>query len=81
MQRADDFLRFAEGVAEEHGHSIVGVGFAAKGDHAGESFRGRREDVAREAEGRLHDEGVGAAPFGGLGGEAWAQFEIAGVEQ
>ena len=78
---AEDFLGLAERVAEEHGHRAVVEGVAAESGHLGEDFGGGRHAVFRQAVGRLHDEGVGVPPLRGLGGEAGAQFEIAGVEE
>ena len=42
---------------------------------------GGRKLVARQSEGRFHDEGVGLAPFRRLSRFPRAQFEIAGVKQ
>lgn len=67
---AENFLAFTEAVAEEDGRRAGGQGVAAKGDEVGDDFGGGREDVAREAEGGLHDEGVGAGCRAQLGGVA-----------
>lgn len=80
-EAAEELLAFAEAVAEEDGGvAVVEAGVAKAGDVA-ENLLGGREDVVRAAEGRLHDEDVGAGRGAFFGGAAGAELEIAGVEE
>jgi len=78
---AEDFLALAEAVAEQDGRGADGESVAAEREEVGDDFGGGREDVAREAERRFHDERVGARGGAGFGGVAGQEFEIAGVEE
>ena len=77
----EELLAFAEAVAEKDGRGAVGEGVAAEGYDGGEDFRRGRENVARKTIRGLHDEAVGAGCSAGFGGEAGAEFEVAGVEE
>lgn len=80
-EAAEDFLGFAETVAEEDGSFVVVEGFAAEADDALNDFGGGRETVFGLAVRRLHDEDVGFDGRARFGGEAAAEFEIASVEK
>ncbi len=79
-ERAENFLRLAERVTEQHRRDALLQRFPAKGHDLAHHFLGGREPVARQAKGRLHDEGVGPAPFRRLGREPGAQLEVARVK-
>lgn len=80
-EAAEELLGFAEAVSKKYGRLFVLEGGATEGGDVGEDFFRRRKHVVRAAEGGLHDEDVGVRGGAGLGGEAGAEFEIAGVEE
>ena len=78
---AQDLLTLAQAVAEQNRRGAVGEGAPAEFDDPGDDLRLGREDIAREAEGGLHDEHIGARGGTRLGGEAGAELEVPRVEQ
>ena len=79
-EAAEQFLAFAERVAEENGSFIVIERLFAKADDAGDYFLGWRKAILRPAIGAFHDQNIGVARFARFGRQAAAEFEVAGVE-
>ena len=80
-EAAEDFLAFAETVAEEHRGFAVVERFPTKPDDVPQHVGGGRQHVVGTSIRRLHDEHVGGGRGAGFGGETGAEFEISGVEQ
>ena len=80
MECGKDLLGLAEGVAKEDGDLVVGDGLMAEADDAIEDVACWRKEVVGPAEGGFHDEDVGMAWGAGLGREAGAELEVAGVK-
>ena len=80
-QTGEDFLGFAERVAQQDGHGMFLEGFDAEFEDLGHDLLERREDIAWEAVGGFHHERLGMAMGGGFGAGALAEFEVAGVEE
>ena len=77
----EDFLAFAEAVAEECGGRALRDSALAEFDELRGDFGFRWENIARQRERRLHDERIGAGRGARFGGEAGTELEVAGVEQ
>jgi hypothetical protein len=80
-ETAEQFLAFAEGIAEENGRFFVIQRFSAKPDHSFDDFLGGWELIMRTAVGCFHDQEIGLARLAFLGGEARTQLEVAGVKE
>lgn len=77
----EGLLSLAEGVGVEDGSGAVLEGGVDEVEDVAGDLGDGGEDELRFAEGGFHDEGVGAAEDGFLGGESAADLEVAGVEQ
>ena len=80
-QGGKDFLGFSQRVAEQDRDGVFLEGFDAEFEDLGHDFLKRREDIAREAVGGFHHQGLGLAMGGGFRAGALAEFEVAGVEE
>ena len=78
---AQEFLTFAEAVAEEHGRLAIVEAVVAEARNVPQHVFGGRKNILRPAERRLHDQHVGPRRRAAFGGTAGPQFEVARVEQ
>ena len=79
-QPAQEFLAFAERIAEQHRRLLVVDGFPTEANHAFQHLARWRELILGPAISRLHDERVRVARLARFGGQARPQLEIAGVK-
>ena len=81
VEQGERFLGLAERVAEEHGNLAIGQGVVDEAEDGAFHLQRRWKGVVGQAEGGFEDEEIGLLEDDGLGGSAFADLEVAGVEQ
>ena len=81
MEQGERFLGLAERVAEQDRDFAVGQSVVDEAEDCAFHLERRGEGEVRQAEGGFEDQQVGLLEDHGLGGAAFADLEIAGVEQ
>ena len=76
-----DFLRLAERIAKQDGRCAFLQGFDTKLEDLSHDLLERREHIARQPVGRLHNECLRPGVGGCLGTGALPELEVAGVEE